>query len=381
MNMCKLLLHDRLTIFLMMGVWAILIFSGCQQPTPKEEVIEPVFFPKAPDKPRLQFLKSFSGPEDVGVKGPSAWERFVVGEPETKERIAKPYGMAMFEGKLYVCDVGRKMVEVLDLENRTFGYLTKDRRLMNPLNIYIDDGTKYVADNIADAVFVFDRNNTLTAILGKELKIKPLDIVVRGQSCYVTDFNSNQVVVFDKRTGAEITRIGKEGDEEEQFKLIGDLALDQQGNVYVTDKLKGQIIKFDKSGMFQRTFGRLGDNIDEFIRPKGIDIDMQGRIWVADAATEVVKILGPEGRLLLFFGSPGNKPGMMNLPARVRIDYDHVEMFQQYAVPEAELEFLVFVTNQYGLNKINVYGFFPETNVPLAAEPTKQPAKTAAGRN
>jgi len=102
MNTYKLLLHDKLIVFLMMGVCALLIFSGCQQPVPKEEVIRPVFFPKAPDKPRLQFLKSFSGPEDVGVKSPSALERFIVGEPETTEAIVKPYGLAIIQGKLYV---------------------------------------------------------------------------------------------------------------------------------------------------------------------------------------------------------------------------------------------------------------------------------------
>ena len=373
MNKCKLLLHDGLTIFLMMGLWALLIFSGCQKAA-SEEAIGPVFYPKAPDKPQLQFLKSFSGPKDVDVKGPSAFEKFIVGEPEVTERIGKPYGIAMFEGKLYVCDVGRRMVEVLDFENHTFTYLTKDRRLRNPVNIYIDNGTKYVADSAAGAVFVFDRNDTLSAILGKELDIRPQDIVVREKLCYVTDIRSNQVVVIDKNTGEEISRIGQEGENEGQFGLIGDLALDQQGNVYVTDKIKGQIIKFNKSGVFERTFGRLGDNIDEFIRPKGIDIDKDGRIWVADAAPEVVKILDPQGQLLLFFGLPGNKPGMINMPARVRIDYDNVGIFQQYAVPGAELEFLVFVSNQSGLNKINVYGFgsFPETNVPLVADPAQQ---------
>jgi len=372
-NRCMLLLQDRLPVALTMGVWVLLVFSGCQKPASKE-AIGPVFYPEPPDKPRLQFLKSFSGPKDVGVKGPSGFQKFIIGEPEVEEKIGKPYGIAMFEDKLYVCDVGRRLVEVLDLGNNTFGYLTKDRRLVNPMSMYIDNGTKYVTDSGAGAVFVFDRNDTLTAILGKELDIKPLDVVVREELCYITDTNKNQVVVINKRTGQEITRIGQEGDNEGQFKLISDLALDKQGNIYVTDRVKGQIVKFDKSGVFQRTFGQLGDNIDEFVRPKGIAVDMEGRIWVADAATEIVKILDPEGRLLLFFGLPGNKPGMVNLPAGVKIDYDNVGMFQQYAVPGATLEFLVFVANQYGANKINVYGFgnFPETNLPLVAEPAQR---------
>ncbi|HDZ68944.1 MAG TPA: 6-bladed beta-propeller [Phycisphaerales bacterium] len=359
MRILNFLLYRGLVV---VAVWAGCMLSGCQPAEIEQVPLKPVFFPSAPDKPRLQFLKSFSGPEDIGAARPSVFERFILGEPETRESIAKPYGIAISEGKLYVCDTGRRMVEVLDLENRTFGYLTKDVRLMSPANIYIDDGTKYIADPRANAVFVFDKNDTLGAILGRELKIKPADIVVRGQKCYVTDLIRNQVVVLDKTTGKEITRIGKEGDGEGQFMLISDLALDQQGNIYVTDKVKAQITKFDKSGTFLRTIGRLGDNIDEFVRPKGIAIDKAGRIWVVDAASEVAKIYNPEGQLLLFFGLPGNRPGMMNLPADIVLDYDNVELFREYAVEGAKIEFLVLVSNQFGLNKINVYGFgsFPE---------------------
>jgi hypothetical protein len=68
----------------------------------------------------------------------------VLGNPEIQEGITKPYGMAIFDGKLYVCDVGKRMVEVLDLEKRTFSYLTENERLTNPVNIYItDNGIKY----------------------------------------------------------------------------------------------------------------------------------------------------------------------------------------------------------------------------------------------
>ena len=76
-----------------------------------------------------------------------------------------------------------------------------------------------------------------------------------------------------------------------------------------------------------------------------------------DAATEVAKIYNEQEQLLLIFGLPGNKPGMMNLPAKIVLDYDNVEFFQKYAVPGASIEFLVLVSNQYGPNKISVYGF------------------------
>ena len=350
--------------------WGLLAFAGCKSArvgTPRQK---PIFFPPPPETPRLQFLTSFSGPEDLGAVSTSAFEKFVLGEPELRDGITTPYGVAIFEGKLYVCDVGKRMVEVLDLKKRTFGYMTKDRRLMNPVNIFIEqDGTKYVADPTAGAIFVFDKNNTLSIILGKDSGINPIDVVVRGALCYITDFRSNQVVVLDKKTGREITRMGRGKSNQDgqskplnelppgEFSLISDLTLDREGSIYVTDKAGARITHFDRSGIIKRTIGRLGDNIDEFVRPKGIAIDNAGRIWVVDAATEVAKIYDQQARLLLFFGLPGNEPGMMNLPAKIVLDYDNVDLFQPYAVEGANIEFLVLISNQYGPNKISVYGF------------------------
>ncbi|MHC4322896.1 MAG: 6-bladed beta-propeller [Planctomycetota bacterium] len=367
MKMHKSVLINRLALIAV--IWNICLFAGCRSANIGEQELKPVFFPPAPETPRLQFLKSFSGPEDLGPVKTSAFEKFIAGEPDRVEGIITPYGIAIFEGKLYVCDVGKRMVEVFDLRNRTFGYLTKDRRLMNPVNIYIDEnGTKYIADPTAGQVFVFDKNNNISAMLGKESKINPIDVVVRGSLCYVTDFASNQIVVMDKATGNEITRLGKRSEgigqaepltalANGEFSLISNLALDQQGNIYVTDKSGARITQFDRSGAFRRTIGRLGDNIDEFIRPKGIAIDKENRIWVVDAGTEVAKIYNQQAQLLLFFGLPGNKPGMMNLPTKIVLDYDNTEFFKQYAVDGANIEFLVLVSNQYGPNKVSVYGF------------------------
>lgn len=382
---------------LAVGFAAAIFVGGCGSARERPETRSPVFFPAAPDKPRLQFLTSLSGPADVGAAGPSGLEKFVLGEAEQTDRISTPYGLAIFDGKLYVCDVGKRRVEVLDLRKRSFGYMTEDRRLMNPVNICIEqNGTKYVADPTVGAVFVFGADNSLQAILGKELRISPIDVAIRGPHCYVTDFAGNQVVVMDKGTGKEIRRIGQRGDGDNQFKLISDLTFGADGDLYVTDKLKAKIFDFDSSGNLKRTVGRLGDNIDELVRPKGIAVDRDGRIWVIDSgaslspsawSTEVAKIYDPQGRLLLFFGRPGNEPGNMNLPAKVILDYDHVDLFKHYAVRGAEIKFLVFVSNQYGPAKVNVYGFgeFPVVEKPREAaqaqpvekSPPAEPARPA----
>lgn len=369
--------HRGLLIILIIDL--SLLLTGCQGPVEKELKQEPekkIFYPAPPDKPRLQFLKSISKEEDLGAieRKKSGFEKFVLGGVENiaKDAIGKPYGVTIYEGKLYICDVQKKLVEELDLKEKTFGYLTKERRMVNPVNICIVKGRKYVADPIGGQVFVFDKDNKLTSILGRDLKLKPIDISISGKRCYVTDMNSNQVVVLDILNDKEIMRIGKPGPGDGQFGLIGDIALDKEENIYVTDKAFAKITKFDRNGIFQKTIGKVGESIHDFIRPKGIDVDREGRIWVVDAAPEVAKIYNSEGQLLMFFGFPGNEPGNMNMPASIIIDYDNVELFKEYFAEGAQIEFLVLVSNQYG-EKINVYGFgsFPVQEKAIEEEARK----------
>ncbi len=353
--------------------------NGCAAPEVAVEPAAPVFFPSPPELPRLQFLKSFSTADDLGGAKPSAFETFLLGPAKAQSGIATPFGVVMYDGKLYVCDVGQRKIQVVDLVHKTITPMTNDARLRNPVNIYITaDGVKYVADPAAGAVLVFDRDNKLLSLLGKAAQIQPLDVVVNGNRCYVTDFASNQVVVLDTHSGAEIQRIGSAGDNNDQFRMISDLALSPSGHLLVTDKLKAQILEFDQKGTYVKTLGHLGDNIDELARPKGIAVDHENRIWVVDSAAEVAKIYDDQGRLLLYFGLPGNEPGKMSLPAQITLDYNakHIDAFRSYAVPGARIDCLVLVTNQYGPNKVSVYGFgtFPMNGQPVepAVEPEEQ---------
>ena len=343
------------------GCWDRTRVDRRQAATPAQGV----FYPPAPDKPRLQFLTSYSSASDLsdrGAEAPSGLETLVFGKEETAPQwIAKPYGLDLYDGKLYVCDVEKKRVTILDLRNKTFGYLSEAQRMTNPVNICIVAGTKYIADPMAGKVFVYGTDDALINVLGESLDMTPIDVEVRGQRCYVTDMKNNQVVVLDIATGEVLKRMGKAGDAPGQFVLIGDLAVDGQGNVLVTDKLLGRVTVFDDAGDLKLAFGKAGRSIHHFVRPKGIEVDRQGRIWVVDAAPEVAKVYDREGALLMFFGFPGKEPGNMNLPASVCLDYDHVDLFESYAAEGSEIEFLVFVSNQYGA-KINVYGFghFPQ---------------------
>jgi DNA-binding beta-propeller fold protein YncE len=372
--MCKLksIYINELTVFA--GCLIGLLFVGClesvsgpvaSKAVPSKNttsVDDPngVFYPPAPEIPRLQFLKSFSDSNDLGPslgKKAGRFERFVLGDKDNMVRgIAKPYGIAMDDGKLYICDVQTRVVEILDLKAREFGYLDAERRMSSPVNLCVENGTKYITDSVSGKIFVYGPDNELEQVFGDGLDLKPIDVAVRGKRCYVTDMKQNQVVVLDAITGGVITRFGKAGDQLGQFVLIGDLALDAQENLYVTDKLLGRVTKFNREGIFQKAFGKADKSVHQFVRPKGIAVDRENRIWVVDAAPEVTKVYSPEGQLLLYFGFPGSTPGSMNMPASIEIDYDHVSLFEEHWDKDAQIEFIVWVSNQYG-EKINVYAY------------------------
>ena len=98
-----------------------------------------------------------------------------------------------------------------------------------------------------------------------------------------------------------------------------------------------------------------------FARPKGVAVDRQGLAYVVDAATQVVQIFDTEGRLLLFFAQAGaSAQGEVVLPATVKVDYDNISYFQKFVAPGRQLDYLIFVTSQFGGQKVSVYGFLKQ---------------------
>jgi sugar lactone lactonase YvrE len=346
--------------------------TGCQKTVSIQKDVGPVFFPPPPSQPRLQFLTSYSGKEVSSAAKRGFLETYVLGDTSTVPQglISQPYGLAIHNGKIYVCDVGQNNIKVIDVVNRSFEIFSGGRSLQNPINIFIEpDGTKYIADAKGGSVLVYGIDNKLIGFLGNQLGIKPTDLTVIDDKLYLTDSNNNQVFVLDKHTGQLLKTIGKNMTNQsekkpDEFALIAGLALDSQNNVYVTDKIKGVVTKFATDGVVVRTYSRPGSLPDCLVRAKGIKLDRERRLWVVDAGPAMaVKVYrNNDGRFLMIFGLSGTDPGQMYMPASIVIDYDNVDLFRKYAVEGAQLEFLVLVTNQYGPHKVSVYGFgtFPE---------------------
>lgn len=331
---------------------------GCATPPKKQEAA--VFFPPAPDPPRIQYLTSFSGQKDIEEE--SGFRKFIFGETAA-QKLDKPYGVAIFDGKIYVCDTNQT-VFVFDLRSRTFDTLKGAKgkgRLVQPLNISIEaDGTKYVADPVRGQVIAFDRNDEYLKAYGTPGTWKPVDAVALAGWLYVADIQNGIVQVFDKKTGEIVRIIGNKGDPGQRLNLPTNLAFDRAGLLYVSDVGRFQIVTYDRDGEFAGVIGKLGNNPGHFARPRGIGLDREDRLYAVDASFNNVQIFNRQGRLLLFFGGGEQGPGSLMLPAKVAVDYENLEFFRKYAGPDFELEYLLIVTSQFGERLVNVFGYGKE---------------------
>jgi len=119
--------------------------------------------------------------------------------------------------------------------------------------------------------------------------------------------------------GGEILSDGS-GNADGQFNLPTGLAMDKNGNLYVSDSLNNRIQKFDRNGSFLTKFGKGGSEPGQFNKPAGIAIDPRGNIWVVDSENHRVQEFSADGKHISSFGAAGLGDGQFNTPEGIAID-------------------------------------------------------------
>jgi sugar lactone lactonase YvrE len=319
-----------------------------------------VFYPPLPEAPRIQFLTSITSEEDIGVER-NRFREFVTGKTEQLMRIARPWDIDHTPGKLYVSDKTFRRIVIVDLENRRMGLVDNSSggALSNPGGIFVDAaGYKYIADRDRKEILVFDNTDAFFGVYQDGPEFQPVDVVVFGDRVFAADVGTESIKIFDRGSGEVLDAIGQQGEGKGTFRFPTHLTIDNAGNLFVTDFLNFSVQKFDVDGNYVRTIGEPGDFPGAMPRPKGIDVDRDGHLYAVDSAFEIVQIFDIEsGDALMPFGKFGSISGGTWLPAGVHIDYDNLDYFSEYLDSNFRADYLIYVTNQAGPFKINVYAF------------------------
>jgi hypothetical protein len=342
------------------GVLFIACFTlACNRQVVKAPVPESlVIFPPPPDTTRIQFLTHFSSSGDLEGKA-GGFQRFLFGEEVPREMI-KPYGLTVHMGKVYICDTGLGGLVIMDLIKKSFEYFIPGGKgqLKLPINCCFDDrGYLYVADANRGQIVVFDQERKYLHAFGEGEDFRPTDIAVHQDKIWVCNVRDHAIYVYESDDYEFIGKCPSLGQEEDGYIRQATNITIHDNHLYVSDFGDFTVKKYALDGAYLDRFGGYGNHPGSFTRPKGIALDSTGNLYVVDAAFENVQIFNGSGDLLMHFGGAYDGAGSMWLPASVEISYENLSFFEPYVDESFRLKYLIYVTNQYGPARVNVYGF------------------------
>ena len=117
-----------------------------------------------------------------------------------------------------------------------------------------------------------------------------------------------------------LTTFGAYGSGAGQFVWPAGIALDGDGNVYVTDEWSNRVLVYDGDGQPLRRWGTSGAGPGQLDRPSGIAIDSHDNVYVVDSLNHRVQRLTPDGGYGSEWGGFGDAPGMFDSPWGAAVD-------------------------------------------------------------
>jgi DNA-binding beta-propeller fold protein YncE len=115
-----------------------------------------------------------------------------------------------------------------------------------------------------------------------------------------------------------LTQWGTPGTGDGQFLYPTGIAVDANGNVYVSDN--NRIQKFTSAGVYLTQWGTGGIGSGQFQNPFGVAVDAAGDVYVADANNSRVQKFTSSGTYLTQWGTRGSGDGQFGQAAGVAAD-------------------------------------------------------------
>jgi DNA-binding beta-propeller fold protein YncE len=302
-------------------------------------------WPSPPSIARVRWVDYFAGSKIdystvATAKPKQTWMDRLAGAQSDAEKVNPktfpfqligPYGIAIdSKGKVYVADQKVGAIFIFNTDTHETEMIRNGFEAhfewINGLAID-DDDRLFVSDGKLHHVLVFSPKHEMQDQITEGLT-DPVGLAIdtTNRFLYVVDTQQDQVIVYDADTYKLLRRIGT-GGKNHTLTSPGDfgapqgVAVDADGNVYVTDTLNDRVEIFDADGNFISTFGKNGDGPGFFERPKGIAIDGDGHIWVADEVQDRLQVFNKDGQLLTYVGyKHGDLPGQFQALIGVAID-------------------------------------------------------------
>jgi hypothetical protein len=195
-------------------------------------------------------------------------------------------------------------------------------------------------------LFQFDRNGKFVREIGKDsyafvfaqqVRIDPQDNI------WIVDQMTNTVLKFDPEgrvamvlgrkpeavnvpvraaAAAAAGQVAGAGAPTDVFNRPTDVAWDSAGNIFVADGVGNQrVAKFDKNGVFIKSWGSKGTEPGQFGTARAIAVDAQGNVYVADAPNKRIQVFDNNGTFKTQITNVGSPQALCMTPGPNQVLY------------------------------------------------------------
>ena len=205
------------------------------------------------------------------------------------------------DGSVYVTDTWNHRVQKFDTNGNFitmwgfFGQAEEPDAFWGPRGIYVDGNNHvFVADTGNKRIVVFDANGAFITQFGTYgLESGQFDEPVgvwgdNSGNIYVADTWNQRIQVFTPDETGTNYGVSLSWDVNAWYGQSLDnkpfLTVDNTGHVFVVDPEGYRILEFGSDGTIIRTWGDYSLDTDGFAMASGVAVDPQGNIWVSDGA-------------------------------------------------------------------------------------------------
>ncbi len=190
-----------------------------------------------------------------------------------------------------------------------------EREFVHPTGIGWDSTMKelYVADTGNDRIIRLDASGRFIAQYGgfgvafgdrgeerEDSLSEPMDVCLGGFSnLYITDYNNNRVVEFDAYRKYVGPLYPKPTDRSQRLNRPHGITVDRENAVWVVDGRADRVLKLTPSGAKLLELGGFGYSREQFHDPTQVAVTDDGKVFVADRGNKRIQVFDRLGHHIM----------------------------------------------------------------------------------